>query len=75
MILDVDDTERLNIFDIDADAGVYGLSEYATEIFQHLREAEVRWFVCQCCEEMHFPVHAWFHCYDCNTPKLLLDLR
>nr|CAB3228859.1 cyclin-A2 [Phallusia mammillata] len=40
MVLDSADDERLNIFDIDADAGVYGLSEYATEIFQHLRQAE-----------------------------------
>ena len=41
MVLDNAEEERLNIFDIDADAGIYGLSEYAVEIFQHLREAEV----------------------------------
>nr|XP_002125998.2 cyclin-A2 [Ciona intestinalis] len=40
MVLDTSDEERLNIFDIDSNAGIYGLSEYATEIFQHLREAE-----------------------------------
>ena len=41
MVLDMDDDERLNIFDIDASAGIYGLSEYAVEIFEHLRESEV----------------------------------
>ena len=41
MLLDSAEDERLNIFDIDADAGIFGLSEYASEIFQHLREAEV----------------------------------
>ena len=40
MSLEKTDEERLNFFDIDADAGIYGLSEYAAEIFQHLREAE-----------------------------------
>uniref|UniRef100_H2ZIY5 Cyclin-A N-terminal APC/C binding region domain-containing protein n=1 Tax=Ciona savignyi TaxID=51511 RepID=H2ZIY5_CIOSA len=40
MVLDTSDEERLNIFDIDSNAGIYGLSEYATEIFQHLREAD-----------------------------------
>ncbi|XP_076811415.1 cyclin-A2-like [Clavelina lepadiformis] len=40
MVLDMDDEERLNIFDIDASAGIYGLSEYAVEIFEHLRESE-----------------------------------
>ena len=41
MVLDSGEEERLNIFDIDIDAGVFGLSEYAVEIFEHLREAEV----------------------------------
>ena len=42
MVLDSAEEERLNVFDIDAEAGIFGLSEYAAEIFQHLRESEVR---------------------------------
>lgn len=41
MVLGNTEEERLNVFDIDADAGIFGLSEYAAEIFQHLRESEV----------------------------------
>ena len=41
MVLDVSEEERLNIFDIDNEDGVFGLSEYAVEIFEHLRKAEV----------------------------------
>ena len=42
MVLDDSlDVERLNVFDIDSNAGIYGLSDYAVEIFQHLRQAEV----------------------------------
>jgi len=41
MILDVSEEERLNIFDIDSEGGIFGLSEYAVEIFEHLRKAEV----------------------------------
>ena len=42
MLLDVSEEERLNIFDIDTEEGVSGFSEYALEIFKHLREAEVK---------------------------------
>ena len=44
MVLDVSEEERLNIFDIDCEEGVFGFSEYAAEIFEHLREAEVSLF-------------------------------
>lgn len=41
MVLDDSlDTDRLNVFDIDSNAGIYGLQDYAVEIFQHLRQAE-----------------------------------
>lgn len=38
--MDVSEEERLNIFDIDSDT--FGFSEYAVDIFKHLREVEVK---------------------------------
>jgi len=40
--LNVDKADQHSIFDIDSNAGIYGLQEYVVEIFQHLREAEQR---------------------------------
>ena len=40
-MMDVSEEERLNIFDIDSDQSTNGFWEYAVDIFQHLREAEV----------------------------------
>lgn len=43
MVLDDSLNERADqhsVFDIDSNAGIYGLQEYVVEIFQHLRQAE-----------------------------------
>nr|XP_039265110.1 G2/mitotic-specific cyclin-A-like [Styela clava] len=44
MVLDttLNSSDRSSISDIDAESSVYGVSEYATEIFEHLRQAETR---------------------------------
>lgn len=44
MVLDttLNSSDRSTVSDIDAESSVYGVSEYATEIFEHLRIAETR---------------------------------